>query len=89
MPLELNKIQEYKQQGNTAVLVRERPAVRLKSGDNPPLWIQAGKVWPEGRGAPHIPKNHLPGWFLEEVVKIDPKKLEACGYKLAKDQMNG
>ncbi len=87
MPLQMTKIQEYKNEGPglTPVLIKENLAIRFMAKGEAPLWIQNGKVWPEGRNAPAIQKNDLPDWFLKAAAAVDPKKLEKCNFELPKN----
>ena len=67
MTLELDKVHEYTtgKKGEPKML-RVRPAVRLRKGDSPPIFVQDGKFWYEG-GEEEIPQDELPEWVAGQL----------------------
>lgn len=58
-------------------LAETHPAMRIAQGDNA-LYIQDGQVW--SAGGDLVKPTEIPGWFLEEVKKVNPKALVECGF---------
>src|SRR5262245_4724449 len=84
MPLELNKIQNYERiKGTMQSRLKEiNPVLRVKQGrDEPPLYIQKGKVYTEGDPNP-IPQSELPPWFWDQMERVSEKvKVEVGWHK--------
>ncbi len=76
--LELTRVHVYeKLPGRQAFrLAKTQPAMRLASGADI-VWIQGGKLFDDGGE----PLAKVPGWFAEEVKKINPQALAETGYK--------
>src|SRR5262245_39940079 len=77
--LKLNKIQDYQRKpGSMEVrLVATNPAMRLKVKDEPPVWVQGGKFYPDGESTQELPE--VPAWVHEELKRISPAARRECG----------
>lgn len=56
-------------------------------GDNPPLHVQRGKVFPEE--GPALAKKDYPDWFLQEYEKIPPDRQKVYGLVLNEAEPSG
>lgn len=63
--------------GGRQVLTSVNPNVRLKHGDDPPVFIQGGRFYSED-GAEYDEAT-IPGWVEEEVRKLTPQVRKEVG----------
>ena len=82
MALELHKIHVYARHRDSLTgevsqrLVDYNPALRLKSGDDPPIYLQRGVAYSAGGDEIH----DLPDWFEDELAKCSDTALQAVGW---------
>ena len=81
MGLEMNKIQEFRKEGQTGGrrLIRERPTVVLTCKDSPKIAVQGGQAY--GMGGDLIPTEELPAWFWDQYRLMRPERQKLFGLK--------
>lgn len=67
---------------NTRVLTRIRPYIRVRNGEDPPLYIQEGRVYSES-GQEVDP---LPPWFWDHARTITPAGRNKVGLVLPEEK---
>lgn len=79
MALNLNP-HEFAVDPNTLqpVMTRVQSYIRLREGTDPPMFLQAGKVYSEGGQL--IPREKWPGWLQDAILQMTPPALEECGF---------
>lgn len=60
------------------ILTRSQPYIRLRSGEEAPIFIQSGKFWYEGQGDP-IPEKEMPKWVAIELKKVSEEAKREVG----------
>lgn len=66
---------EVKTRGGQPILVRDRPYLRLRAGDDPPIFIQGGKFYYENGQE----VSEVPDWVMEKLKEVQPKVREQVG----------
>lgn len=76
MPFDM-KTHNVRTRGGKQVLTQVNPHIRLKHGDDPPVFIQGGHFYSEDGS--EFTKETLPGWVAEEVRKLTPAARKEAG----------
>lgn len=61
------------------VLTRVNAYVRIREGMDPPMVLQAGRVY--GEGGDFVPEESWPTWLPGAILKLNPKIQEECGFQ--------
>lgn len=82
MSLDLRRVHDYeKGPGNTVVMKRINPAVRIRwSAGEPPIFIQNGEFYAEG--GQRVPRKDLPEGFWKEAARLSQEAKRECGLVL-------
>lgn len=68
---------------NEVRLVKVTPYVRVRNGDEPPLFLQNNEFWSEG--GEHIPHANVPGWAWQQAKLCNPVVLKDANFTLDVD----
>jgi hypothetical protein len=63
---------------NQPTLVKITPYVRLRDADDPPMFLQQGKVYSEGGQL--IPQSKWPAWLEDAILQLTPLAQEEAGF---------
>ncbi len=83
MPLNLKEVHKFVQDPQTKEfrLHSIHPAVSLKEGDNPAIWIQDGGIYFEsGQEVTEVPE-----WFWKAARRMTPAERQSCGLRLPEE----
>lgn len=89
MALELARVHVYARHRDPTTgevsqrLVDFNPYLSLKSGDDPAVFIQRGKLY--SAEGPELAPDEVPAWFADELAKCTPDSLRAVGWLTDED----
>lgn len=66
---------ELKTRGGQTILVRDRPYLRLRQGEDPPIFVQGGKFYFENGQE----VEELPDWVVEKLKQVNPEVRKQIG----------